>query len=197
MEAEETTHLAIGDHRDNAAADYSVKIKTKSVDNKSKVIQMAYLSRADGKENGEIYLDFGINQVWIVYCQPKRVDLSQNTPIDAEKVWNIVRTAEPRIVVYCNGVEVFNYLLSDETCPYTWSKWSDAWMGTDIVGVKFDPIDRTYIAGYMIGKSQCWQARPSPLHPLYYLPPHKFFDRQDIEIFTPYTIIPPLLFFSN
>ena len=90
-----------------------------------------------------------------MYCQHKRVDLSQNTPIDAEKVWNIVRTAEPRIVVYCNGVEVFNLLLSDETCPYTWRKWSDAWKGSDVVGVKFDPIDRSYIAGYMIGKSQC------------------------------------------
>ena len=63
MEAEEGIHLAIGDHRDNTAADYSVKIKTKSVDNKSKVIQMAYLTTAEGKENGEIWIDFGINQV--------------------------------------------------------------------------------------------------------------------------------------
>ena len=63
VEAEESTHLAIGDHRDNTADDYSVKIKTKSVDNKSKVIQMAYLTTAEGKENGEIWIDFGINQV--------------------------------------------------------------------------------------------------------------------------------------
>ena len=197
MEAEESTHLAIGDHRDNTAADYSVKIKTKSVDNKSKVIEMAYLRTVDGHENGEIEIDFGLNQVWIVPCQKQRVQLPDHTPTDAEKVWNIVRTAEPRIVVYVNGVEVFNLLLSDETCPFEYMKWSEVWKGSDIVGVKFDPIDRSFIAGYMLGKSQCWQARPSPLHPIYYLPPHKFFDRQDIEIFTPYTIIPPLLFFRD
>ena len=87
-------------------------------------------------------------------CQKEWVQLPDHTPTDADKVWNIVRTAEPRIVVYVNGVEVLNLLLSDETCPDEYKKWSIG----DVVGVVFYPIDRSLILGYMLGKSQYWQA---------------------------------------
>ena len=112
---------------------------------------MKYI-HTDGHVNGGIHLDFGLNKMWLLTCQKNNEQLPDHTPTDAEKVWNIVRTAEPRMVVYCNGVEVFNLLLSDETCPYTHRKWSDIWNG-DVSGVKFDPIDRSLMAGYMLGKS--------------------------------------------
>ena len=167
MQDERGTHVAIGSNRDNSAADYSVFIKTKTVDNESKVIIMTYLRTFDGDKNGDIQIDFVFNKVRLRPCQKEWVQLPDHTPTDADKVWNIVRTAEPRIVVYVNGVEVLNLLLSDETCPDEYKKWSIG----DVVGVVFYPIDRSLIAGYMLGKSQCWQVRPSPLHSLYYLPP--------------------------
>ena len=172
MEDEWGTHYPIDSDPDNSAAYYSIKIKTKTDDNESKVIAMTYLNTA-GYKSGRIKIDVGLNKVWIDFCQKVSEQLPDHSPTDAEKVWNIVRTAQPRMVVYCNGVEVFNLLLSDEKCPYDRNnaKWSDYWKG-DVIGVKFDPIDRSLIAGYMLGKSQCWQVRPSPLHSLYYYQYH-------------------------
>jgi len=121
VQDERGTHVAIGSNTDNSAADYSVFIKTKSDDNESKVIAMKYI-HTDGHVNGGIHLDFGLNKMWLLTCQKNNEQLPDHTPTDAEKVWNIVRTAEPRIVVYCNGVEVLNLLLSDETCPDEYKK---------------------------------------------------------------------------
>ena len=68
VEDEWGTHYPIDSDPDNSAAYYSIKIKTKTDDNESKVIAMAYLNTA-GYKSGRIKIDVGLNKVWIDFCQ--------------------------------------------------------------------------------------------------------------------------------
>ena len=139
---------------DNSAGDVSIKIKTDATSENGKDIIVGHKT-AGGNIIGDIVITFGESGVYILigYCQIQREELPDHLPVESEKVWNIVRTTEPRIVVYVNGVEVVNFLLSDETCPYDddGETWRDYWKG-DVEAVSLNTYTSGLIAGYMFGK---------------------------------------------
>ena len=141
---------------DNSAGDVSIKIKTDATSENGKDIIVGHTT-AGGNNNiiGGIVITFGESGVYVLidYCQIQREELPDHLPVESEKVWNIVRTTEPRIMVYVNGVEVVNFLLSDETCPYDddGETWRDYWKG-DVEAVSLMTYTSGLIAGYMFGK---------------------------------------------
>ena len=58
-------------------------------------------------------------------CTPAMNDFT-NLPSEDEKVWTIAKTDEPRITMNCNGIEVLDFLMSDDTCTQT-PKWAALW----------------------------------------------------------------------
>lgn len=49
-----------------------------------------------------------------------------NLPSEDEKVWTIAKTDEPRITMNCNGIEVLDFLMSDDTCTQS-PNWAAVW----------------------------------------------------------------------
>ena len=69
---------------------------------------------------------------WFPRCfkSSEKEDFPANTvPTEIEKLWTIsvTRGSSSKIVIHCNGVEVLDFVPSNDDCPYgqTWSRyWS-------------------------------------------------------------------------
>ena len=139
---------------DKSAGDVSLKIKTDAASESANNEIMVYYKTADGKTSGgvEISLYTNVKSFLVSYCTTEYKMLPDHLPVETDKVWNILRTTEPRIMVYVNGVEVVNFLLSDETCPYSFGgPWTDHWTG-DVETASLFSFSSGMIVGYMFGK---------------------------------------------
>lgn len=83
---------------------------------------------AGGEEAGEIWIMFKDPvQYAIGWCSPD-TNIATTLPAADAKTWKItlVRTSsEPRVLIHCDDVEVFDLQLSDSVC--TNPKWKDTW----------------------------------------------------------------------
>ena len=130
-----TNIFAEGEEQDSV----TVKFKTiQTVSSNKEYVELSYYDEV-GQNNptGTLRINFGLPKISteLVNCQNSPVEISANLPDEVEKVWTVVRTTDHRILVHCNGVEVLNFLLSNETCPYeydwfgTMKRWDSAWQG--------------------------------------------------------------------
>ena len=140
---------------DKSAGDVSLKIRTDAASENANDEILVGHRTADGKTSGAVEIRLNDNGAYflISFCQTDYEKLPDHLPVETDKVWNILRTTEPRIMVYVNGVEVVNFLLSDETCPYDQRErtWRYYWKG-DVEAVSLDAYSSGTIAGYMFGK---------------------------------------------
>ena len=79
-------------------------------------------------------------QYWLSYCSTSRTNFPSNLPSEVDKIWRITldRTAGIRLKIHCNGVEVLNVLISDNTCYR--SDWRKYW-SRDVEKIKFPSYD--------------------------------------------------------
>lgn len=128
-----TNIFAEGEEQDSV----TVKFKTiQTVSSDEEYVKLSYFDE-EGDPKGNIQIYFGLPKISteLTNCQDSPVEISANLPDEVEKVWTVVRTTDYRMLVHCNGVEVLNFLLSDETCPYeydwfgTMKRWDSAWQG--------------------------------------------------------------------
>ena len=84
------------------------------------------------------------------YCNYSRTNFPSNLPSEVEKIWRITldRTAGIRLKIHCNGVEVLNILISDNTCSY--SDWRKYW-SRDVEKIDFYPSSDTASDYYRAG----------------------------------------------
>ena len=74
-------------------------------------------------------------------------------PAAPDKTWTITyNTAEQRVVYYCNGVQVLNFLISDSEC--TQSNWRTYWerKQTQIYFYSYDTASDSYCFSSNTGK---------------------------------------------
>lgn len=87
-------------------------------------------------------------QYLLPHCSESWTDLPTTPPSSVHKVWRItkVKTSGIRVIVYCNGEEVLNVLLSDTTCSYSnWKEetWRDYWKwNNDVEKIQFHSGDK-------------------------------------------------------
>ena len=140
---------------DKSAGDVSLKIRTDAASENANDEILVDYKTVDGKTIGAVEIRLNDNGAYfkISFCQTEYEKLPDHLPVETDKVWNILRTTEPRIMVYVNGVEVVNFLLSDETCPYDQREktWRDNWKG-DVEVMALWSYTSGMIAGYMLGK---------------------------------------------
>ena len=75
-------------------------------------------------------------QYWLDYCSSFDTNFPSNLPSEVDKIWRISldRTAGIRLKIHCNGVEVLNILMSDNTCDD--SVWRKYW-SRDVENIYF------------------------------------------------------------
>ena len=70
-------------------------------------------------------------QYYLPYCNYSKTNFPSNLPSEVDKIWRITldKTAGIRLKIDCNGVEVVNILMSDDTCRDSdWREyWRDYW----------------------------------------------------------------------
>ena len=66
-------------------------------------------------------------QYYLSWCSYSRTNFPSNLPSEVDNIWRITldKTAGIRVKIHCNGVEVVNILLSDNTCSYSY--WRKHW----------------------------------------------------------------------
>ena len=77
---------------------------------------------------GGVEISFTSNpQYWLYYCSSSPTNFPSNLPSEVDKIWRITldKTAGIRLIMHCNGVEVLNILMSDNTCDD--SVWREYW----------------------------------------------------------------------
>ena len=76
------------------------------------------------------------NNIW--HCSPNTY-FPHDLPPDTEKIWtlSLTRSTSVRIVIYCNDVEVLNFVLSDTTCTNEdVESWGSRW-DKEVASVRF------------------------------------------------------------
>ena len=86
----------------------------------------------------EIYFS-STPQYWLYECS-SYTNFPSNLPIKVDKIWRITldKTAGIRLLIHCNGVEVVNILMSDNTCSD--SRWREHW-SRDVENIYFFSYD--------------------------------------------------------
>ena len=86
--------------------------------------------------------------VYIMFASPIQYSTSQcsfytpfpSLPTETEKTWVIsYNPAELRVIIFCNGVEVLNVVLSDSVCDN--SNWRVCWEKRTPTKIKFHSDD--------------------------------------------------------
>ena len=106
---------------------------------KDKVVVMFCTTQIEGAGGLQIYFT-STTQYFITYCSSSRTNFPSNLPSEVDKIWRITldKTAGIRLQIHCNGVEVVNILLSDNTCSS--SRWGKNW-SRDVEIIYFFPYD--------------------------------------------------------
>ena len=144
-----TNIFAEGEEQDSV----TVKFKTiQTVSSDEEYVKLSYFDE-EGDPKGNLQIYFGLPKISTIlfYCQGSPVEISANLPDEVEKVWTVVRTTDYRMLVHCNGVEVLNFLLSDETCPYEYGslKWDFWWKG-EVHHIRLRSSTIGVLSGYMM-----------------------------------------------
>jgi hypothetical protein len=123
-----------------------IKTSLKNLKNIASVdrMQMSFIDSV-GTEAGGINLLFSSNlnnpRYSIVLCFTSLLDIPVSLPDTTDRVWSITLTKlteTKRLILQCNGVEVFNVVLSSANCPSY--MWKSAWR-RDVAGILFRPSD--------------------------------------------------------
>ena len=121
------------------------------------------------KENDEI----GRIEIWfstpvkyeIHNCQDM-TDFSSTLPSEVNKIWKITKLSGPRIIIECNGEEVVDITMSDDTCDRT--KWRETYLNRDVKKIEFrgkvEASAKYYRPGKYYYREQglCYQLGNSP-----------------------------------
>ena len=88
---------------------------------------VVYFYDNTGKVAGGMLIHFSTPiQYYINWCTSTWNNFPVSLPAAPDKTWTITyNTAEQRVVYYCNGVQVLNFLLSDSECTY--GPWRTYW----------------------------------------------------------------------
>ena len=115
-------------------------------------------STTQGEYAGGVGIYFSSTlQYYLSYCN-SRTNFPSNLPSKVDKIWRITldRTAGIRVKIHCNGVEVLNILMSDDTCSNSdWSDWRDYW-SRDVEKIYFNPSYDTASDYYRAGQTGTW-----------------------------------------
>ena len=99
-----------------------LEFRTNSVLGSADKVHVTFYNAA-GQYAGRVQLDFISTPRYYIYlCTKIWTNLPVTLPSAADKVWRITKTADVRLVIHCNEVEVVNILISQETCLYS-SYW--------------------------------------------------------------------------
>ena len=94
-----------------------LEIRTNStLESGHKVVVRLYTTQRERAGAVEILFS-STPQYYLFYCT-YRTNFTSNLPSEVDKIWRITldKTAGIRVKIHCNGVEVLNFLLSDNTC---------------------------------------------------------------------------------
>ena len=95
-----------------------LEIKTNSTLGSEDILDVTFYTTQTVTAGGvEIYLS-SIPQYYLTWCSSSRTNFSSNLPSKVDRIWRITldKTAGIRLMIHCNGVEVVNVLISDDTC---------------------------------------------------------------------------------
>ena len=121
-----------------------------------------------GERAGGLEISFYSTRYWLDYCN-SWTNFPSNLPSEVEKIWRITldKTAGIRLQIHCNGVEVLNVLMSDNTCSY--SDWRYYW-SKDVENIYFHPSHDTASDYYRTGQTGTWLSSMTicfPLHSIF------------------------------
>ena len=89
-----------------------------------------YFLNAQNDDAGGVHIKFSSPPRYnIGYCFSGWTDFPTTLPSATEKIWRITleKRAGVRVIkIHCNGVEVLNFLLSDQTCPDYYNYYADS-----------------------------------------------------------------------
>ena len=114
-----------------------------------------YFSTTQRQFAGAVRIFFSSTpQYRLYYCSTFWTNFPSNLPSEVDKIWRITldKTAGIRLKIHCNGVEVVNILISDNTCRD--SLWRDYWSG-HVEYIYFSPSD-TASDYYRAGQTGTW-----------------------------------------
>ena len=104
---------------------FPLYLKTDSVVGSGEIVKVRFWT-GNEKLAGKLYLSFtSPPNVNLYLCMDHKINLPSKEPSDKVLKITLTRTSSPRIVIHCDDVEVFNLLMSDETCGG--SRWNDFW----------------------------------------------------------------------
>ena len=98
---------------------------------------------ATGDPVGGFLIRFSSPPKFAIWYCTDWTNLPTALPSDKDKVWRVTltRTADIRIFVHCNNVEVLNMLISDPTCAT--NDWHTNW-GNEVKKIEFPTDDKAY-----------------------------------------------------
>ncbi|XP_063674031.1 uncharacterized protein LOC134811203 isoform X2 [Bolinopsis microptera] len=118
-----------------------LEIRTDSERGSQDIVMVNFYS-AGGEGAGGVMIYFNAARYLLNYCSSSYAYFSVNPhSAAADKVWRITltKTADVRVVIHCNEVEVLNILLSDSTCGNA-NYWSTYW-NRDVAKIEFTSYD--------------------------------------------------------
>ena len=128
-----------------------LEIKTNStLGSKDKVFVWFFTTQRE--EAGAVGISFSSTpKYYLTYCSTYRTNFPSNLPGEVDKIWRITldKTAGIRVKIHCNGVEVLNVLISDNTCSY--SNWRKYW-SRDVEYIFFESSWDSVSDYYRVGK---------------------------------------------
>ena len=100
---------------------------------------LLYFKNAQIGNAGGIYIKFSSPpQYYLLYCS-HWTDFPSTLPSATQRTWRITVDKGNRVMIHCNGVEVVNFPLSDQTCTY-YRSWGQYW-SKDVKKIYFSPHD--------------------------------------------------------
>ena len=116
-----------------------LEIKTDSTPGSEDQVYVRFYT-TQGEYAGGVGIYFTFTPQYRLYYCSSRTNFPSNLPSEVDKIWRITldKTAGIRLRIHCNGVEVLNTLLSDNTCSYSY--WRKYW-SRDVEYIDFLPYD--------------------------------------------------------
>ena len=104
---------------------------------------------------GVVILFTSTPKYWLRCCSSSYTNFPSYQPSEVDKIWRITldKTAGMRLQIHCNGVEVLNILISDNTCGR--SHWRE-YCSRDVEKIYFDPGYDTASDYYRAGQTGTW-----------------------------------------